>query len=101
MFADNWPVRHKILGVTLILIVIGSLIGLIGYLSINHVVASMDTIYDTTLAHERFLSTMESRLYSLDRTLQAITIASSHTEMLEATERFSQGLADTREIWNE
>lgn len=101
MFADNLPVRHKILGVTLILIVIGSLIGLIGYLSINHVVASMDTIYDTTLAHERFLSTMESRLYSLDRTLQAITIASSHTEMLEATERFSQGLADTREIWNE
>lgn len=101
MFAENWSVRHKILSVTLILIVIGALIGLTGYMSINRVVTSMDIIYDTTLAQERFLGAMESRLYRLDRTLQAVTMAGSHAEMLEAAEQFDQALTDTREVWAE
>ena len=101
MFAENWSVRHKILSVTLSLIVIGALIGLTGYMSINRVVTSMDIIYDTTLAQERFLGAMESRLYRLDRTLQAVTMAGSHAEMLEAAEQFDQALTDTREVWAE
>ena len=101
MSADNWSVRRKILNVTLILIIIGALIGLTGYLGINRVITSMDSIYDTTLAQERFLGAMESRLYRLDRTLQAVTIAGSHAEMLEATDKFTQGLADVRQVWVE
>lgn len=61
----------------------------------------MEDIYDTTLAQERFLGAMESRLYRLDRTLQAVTMAGSHSEMLEATERFGQDLAAIRQIWSE
>ena len=101
LFTDNWPVRRKILSVSLILIVITALIGLTGYVSINRVITSMEDIYDTTLAQERFLGAMESRLYRLDRTLQAVTMAGSHSEMLEATERFGQDLAAIRQIWSE
>lgn len=101
MFVNHWPVRRKILGVTLILIIIGALIGLVGYWSINRVVTSMDTIYNTTATHERFLSTMEAKLYLLDRTLQAVAMAGSHAEMLEATERFTQALTDIHTTWED
>lgn len=101
LLADNWPVRRKILGVTLVLIVITALIGLTSYLSMNRVITSMESIYDTTVAQERFLGAVESRLYGLDRTLQAVTMAGSHSEMLEATERFNEGLVAVRSIWSE
>lgn len=101
MFADNWSVQGKILFVTIILTVIGAFIGLTGYLGISRVITSMDTIYDTTLAQERFLGAMESQLYRLDRNLQAVTMAGSHTEMLEATDTFNEHLHDVRQTWLE
>lgn len=101
VFIGNLSVRGKILGVSLVLIVITALIGLTGYVSLNRVITSMESIYDSTVAQERFLGAMESRLYRLDRTLQAVTMAGSHSEMIEATDRFNQDLTAVRQIWSD
>ena len=101
MFGVNWSVQNKILFVTLILTVIGALIGLTGYQGISRVITSMDTIYDTTLAQEKFLGALESQLYRLDRNLQAVTMAGSHSEMQEATDNFLTHFADIRQTWME
>lgn len=101
VFAENWSVQRKILLVTLVLTMISAFIGLTGYLGISRVIVSMDTIYDTTLAQERFLGAMESQLYRLDRNLQAVTMAGSHAEMLDATDNFNGHLHDVRQTWLE